>query len=102
MPKKSKTVQVYIKCVGRKCVIKPSVIRARRGDKVQFNKPAFCTVYFQVSRIGRAFSASKKAKKRTITIPGTAQRGRHPYAAFCYQRHAFCTGSSMPIIIVPT
>jgi len=101
MPKKSKTVMVDIVRVGRSCKIKPSVIRARRGDTIQFNKAASSTVYFQVSRIGTGFSAKKKTTKRNFTIPSTAQPGKHPYAVFCYERKAFCTGSSMPIIIVP-
>lgn len=36
----------------------------------------------------------------TLTV-GEVQRGIYPYAVFCKCNGEFCTGSSMPIIIVP-
>ncbi len=42
-------------------------------------------------------------KGAAITQPvRSVARGVYPYAVFCEENHDFCTGSSMPIIIVPT
>ena len=97
--KKLPVVNVAITCKKGKCKIHPSVIIVRPGQTIEFDKSAVGKVYVQVSGIGGLFDF--KAKKYSLTIPKKTRMGLYPYAVFCYKSKTFCTGSSMPIIIVP-
>ena len=92
---------VHIKLVKGRCRIKPSKVIVHRGGTVEFDKKVSGPVYVQVYDIGRSFSIKKKAKKGSFKVAKSTKPGVHPYAVFCYDEKAFCTGSSMPIIIVP-
>ena len=92
-------VNVTITCKKGGCKVHPSVILVHPDQKIVFHKAAAGTVYVQVSEIGRAFKFKKQ--KHSLRIPRKTRMGIFPYAVFCYKSKAFCTGSSMPIIIVP-
>ena len=98
-PKKAK-LSVTIAHKKGECHIHPSVVVVPAGRTVTFKKSIPGTVYVQVSRIGRPFKFKKNT--RVLKIPRSTRMGIYPYAVFCYDRKDFCTGSSMPIIIVPT
>jgi hypothetical protein len=99
--RKKKQVNVTITCQKGKCKVHPSAAIAQPGGTVVFKKAAADTVYIQVSKIGRRFKITSE-RTYQLKIPKTTRAGIYPYAAFCYEKAEFCTGSSMPIIIVPS
>jgi len=101
MPRKHKTVNVWVTCPKGSCRIRPSVVKVHPGDSIKFHKPKAATIYFQFSGVGRSFKAKPESKSIKLKIAKSSRPGKYPYAAFCYEKKAFCTGSSMPIIIVP-
>ena len=101
MPRKHKTVNVWVTCPKGRCKIRPSVVKVHPGDSIVFKKPKRATVYFQFSGAARSFTAKAASKPKKLKIAKSTRPGKYPYAAFCYEKKAFCTGSSMPIIIVP-
>ena len=99
--RKSGKLTVRIMCGGRQCKVKPSVIIAKPGQTVRFEKTAGETVYVQASEIGNQFDIKKLSTRGHLKVPRKTPMGIYPYAVFCYEKKSFCTGSSMPIIIVP-
>ena len=82
-------------------MVKPGLITVKPGTTIAFQKTAGETVYIQASEIGVAFKIKKTATGGLLKVPKKTPMGIYPYAVFCYEKKAFCTGSSMPIIIVP-
>jgi len=102
MPKKKpSTVKVRIVREDGQCKVKPSMITVQPGQTVEFHKKVDATVYVQVSEIGQTFKIKRSESDGSLTVPKKTRMGIYPYAIFCYEKKAFCTGSSMPIIIVP-
>ncbi len=102
MPRKAtkkKLAGVKLTHTKHGCKVHPSKVKVKAGGTLTFHKAAMGTVYVQVFQIGRAFKFTKKTHK--FRVPKGTKPGHYPYAVFCYKHAAFCTGSSMPIIIVP-
>lgn len=98
---KHKTAKVKISFSHEKCKITPSVVRVDPGDSLEFKKPSRATICLQFSGVGRSGKVKKGIQSVTMKVAKSVRAGRYPYAAFWYEEGAFCTGSSMPIIIVP-
>lgn len=98
--RKMRTVRVRISCTDRHCRVYPRVSLVHPGQTVAFAKPGAETVFIQVSGIGKPFRSAGKQKCQ-FKVPKGTPVGIYPYAVFCYETAAYCTGSSMPIIIVP-
>jgi plastocyanin len=99
--RKPRKLTVRIICGGHQCKVTPSVMIVKPGQTVRFEKVAGETVHIQVSEIGRQFDIEKLETRGHLTVPKKTPMGIYPYAVFCYEEKSFCTGSSMPIIIVP-
>ncbi|HVP06392.1 MAG TPA: hypothetical protein VMS71_01020 [Candidatus Acidoferrum sp.] len=99
--KKRKSVKVHIKKIAGKYKVEPSCVWARPGETVEFIRTFPGVLYVQLWRIGRGFSMKKGVNVRRLKIAKRTSIGIYPFAVFCYGQKTFCTGSSMPIIIVP-
>ncbi len=99
--KKVKKTKVEIRLVDGHCKAVPGVILVDPGGVIQFDKKVTGSVYIQLSGIKRRLAITAKMKSNKMTIPVSTGVGVYPYAVFCYDMKRFCTGSSMPIIIVP-
>jgi len=104
MPKSKKHVtEVKITSGKAACKVSSEFVVAKAGDRIMFRNQTGGKVHIHVSD-DRLF------KRPMFTVPPGHQetqvvrktpRGIYPYAVFCEHSKRFCTGSSMPIIIVP-
>lgn len=102
-----------IKCRPTSCSVDPGVVVAMPGCHIKFENLSTDDVYIQGSA-GELF-LKKGSGRRNFQLPsykirplasatfavGRLKRGIYPYAVFCNCTMKFCTGGSMPIIIVP-
>lgn len=96
-----KKVKVRITRVDGHCKVIPGIVVVNPGQTIQFTKAVPGAVYIQFSGMRRKLTIGKFSIKGELVISGTTRVGIYPYAVFCYDKKEFCTGSSMPIIIVP-
>ncbi len=96
-----KKVKVRITHVDGHCKVKPGIIVVNPGQTIVFTKAIPGAIYVQVSGMRCKATIKKNAVVGELKIAASTRVGIYPYAVFCYERKAFCTGSSMPIIIVP-
>ncbi|PWB74346.1 hypothetical protein C3F09_04070 [candidate division GN15 bacterium] len=99
--KKTKTVKVQIKVVDGHCKADPGIVLVRPGETIEFEKKLPGLVFIQISGMWRKPAFTKKKNTARFTLPVSTKVGCYPYAVFCDDNKEFCTGSSMPIIIVP-
>ena len=96
-----KKVKVRITDVGGHCKVEPGIIVVNPGQTIKFTKAIPGAIYIQVSGMRRKTTIKENEDVGELEIAASSRVGIYPYAVFCYERKAFCTGSSMPIIIVP-
>lgn len=85
------------------CKVSRAFVVIKSRDRIKFRNRTTGKVHVQVSD-DRLFD-----NPMFTILPGqeitlatrTLHRGVYPYAVFCEQKARFCTGLSMPIIIVP-
>lgn len=124
---KTHLIEVRVKTIKHQkvCKVSRASVVIKSGDRIRFRNRTTDKIHVQVSH--DVFHASvvvvsgggitfaqvphhRLFGKSMFTIPAghdTTLRptkphpGLYPYAVFCDQQRKFCTGSSMPIIIVP-
>jgi len=104
MPKlKKRLTEVRITSGAIACKVSCPFVVVQSGDRIKFRNQTAGKVHIQVSDdrlfVRPMFTISARHDK-TLIVRKT-HRGVYPYAVFCHHRARFCTGSSMPIIIVP-
>lgn len=104
---------VSIKCGPTACSVDPGVVVAMPGCRIRFENLTSDEVHIQGSaqelfvktgrgRRGLRRPGFKLAPRTSLTLAvGRLKRGAYPYAVFCECTAKYCTGGSMPIIIVP-
>ncbi|MCM2273089.1 MAG: hypothetical protein NDJ18_11110 [candidate division Zixibacteria bacterium] len=104
MSKAKKQLHVVSISSGKKgCKVSRPFLVTNPGDKVKFQNKTKGKVYLHISE-DKIFKKGmfSVAKGKTLTqVTRRVNRGVYPYAVFCEEKAKFCTGSSMPIIIVP-
>jgi hypothetical protein len=100
---KSRTMEVRITCGKKSCKVSSDYIVVEQGKSVKFRNLTKDVVHIQVSDDALfKFPIFTIAKgKNESQVVRNVRRGIYPYAVFCVENGKFCTGSSMPIIIVP-
>ena len=104
MPKAKKRLHIVRISSGKKgCKVSQPFLVTNPGDKVRFQNKTKGKVYLHMSEDDIFKKAMFKiAPAMTLTqTTRRVNRGVYPYAVFCAEKEKFCTGSSMPIIIVP-
>jgi hypothetical protein len=105
--KKSRTLPVKtipIKSGKGHCSVSQPFVVVQQSQGVKFQNGSKGKVHVHVSDDGLfsepVFSLDKGKDKTQVVR--SVPRGIYPYAVYCEENDGFCTGSSMPIIIVPT
>jgi len=95
--------EVLITCGERGCKVSRAFVISLPGKTVRFVNQTKKDVFIHVSH-DKVFKTSRfsltPGQDKTLTVR-RVQRGIYPFAVFCKCNGEFCTGSSMPIIIVP-
>ena len=104
MPKvtKRRTV-VRITCGKTSCKVSRAFVLTRPGGRIWFANRTGADIHVHISEkrlCGDDRFTIAKGQEKSILIR-KVQRGFYPYAVFCDCCGKFCTGSSMPIIIIP-
>ncbi len=104
MPKAKKKLHLVSISSGKKgCKVSRPFLVTSVGDKVRFQNKTKGKVYLHMSE-DDIFRKAMFTIVRGMSLTQTTRRvnrGVYPYAVFCEEKAKFCTGSSMPIIIVP-
>lgn len=104
MPELTKRLtEVRITCGKLSCKVSPPFVLAHVGSRIRFVNRTAADVHVHISEeklcVDDRFTiAAGRAKSILIR---KVQRGIYPYAVYCDCCGRFCTGSSMPIIIIP-
>ena len=104
MPKAKKKLHLVSISSGKKgCKVSRPFLVTTPGDRVRFQNKTKGKVYLHISE-DKLFVKAMFTIVSGMTLTQTTRRvnrGVYPYAVFCEEKAKFCTGSSMPIIIVP-
>lgn len=105
MPKLTRGVtEVRITCGKASCKVSRAYVLARPGGRIRFANRTGGDVHVHMSERRLCdddrFTIERGGTKSVMIRK--VQRGLYPYAVFCDCCGKFCTGSSMPIIIIPT
>ncbi len=104
MPKSKKhVVEVKITSGKTACKVSREFVIALPGDKIKFHNSTKAKVYVYVSNDDLFHDPMFKIPKGgyVVKLVRKVQRGIYPYAVYCEEKTRFCSGSSMPIIILP-
>ena len=104
MPKqKSHLIKVQINSVNKRCKVSREFILVQPGDRVSFRNQTSDDAHIHVSE-DKLFKNPQfrivPGGEKTVEVR-KVQCGIYPYAVYCDCSRKFCTGSSMPIIIIP-
>ncbi len=95
--------EVKITCGKTSCKVSRAFVLAQPSRKIRFANQTGADVHVHVSEENlcnpEQFTIAA-GRAKTIVV-GKVQRGFYPYAVFCECCGKFCSGSSMPIIIIP-
>jgi len=104
MPELTKRLtEVRITCGKTSCKVSEAFVLALPGDRIRFVNQTAADAHVHVSEenlFDDARFTISAGRVKTMMVR-EVQRGFYPYAVFCDCKGKFCTGSSMPIIIIP-